>query len=75
MPCFLSLYVNQLQIVGFRYVNDAPGHSRPLPQLTSPSCRLHNEHEVYYGRFHPRNKVQDPDQQHPIGTESTKHCP
>ncbi|KAL7578694.1 hypothetical protein ACA910_009832 [Epithemia clementina (nom. ined.)] len=44
-------------IVGFTFVTDAPEHSRPLPGLTNPSCRLHSDKEVLYGCFHPKPKA------------------
>lgn len=45
-------------VVGFTFVKDRPGHSRPLPGMTNASCRLRcGGNEVFYGSFHPIHKA------------------
>eukprot|EP00527_Entomoneis_sp_CCMP2396_P001266 CAMPEP_0198154774 /NCGR_PEP_ID=MMETSP1443-20131203/68781_1 /TAXON_ID=186043 /ORGANISM="Entomoneis sp., Strain CCMP2396" /LENGTH=170 /DNA_ID=CAMNT_0043821481 /DNA_START=25 /DNA_END=537 /DNA_ORIENTATION=+ len=39
-------------VVGFTYALDSPEHCRPLPTVSNPSCRLHNDEEPLVGWFH-----------------------
>ena len=38
-------------VVGFTYVKDKPDHSRVLPKVCSPSCRIPMREEPVYGWF------------------------